>query len=324
MKRKIVTLVLLFPVLVVSAQIPIDSLVAFYPFNGNANDKSGNENNGNVIGATLTTDRYDNADQAYSFDGESNYIRVYDSDNLDDSNELSISCWFNTKNLGGDYHHDFVPIISKWFSWTHPDSCSYLIYLDGSNINYHINDGISRDTLQANINFNIDEWVHLVCLFDSTYFKIYVNGILQINKLSSISKINNSLADLKIGNWYKDYNSKYSTFEGVIDEIRIYKKALSEAEIHSLFNEPNTSIELKYNKPDILVYPNPTVDILTIEAKGINQYYVGIVNLLGQEVFYDDYKESINQIDLSKYNPGIYAITIKSDDFISTKKIIKQ
>jgi hypothetical protein len=55
----------------------IDSdLIAYYPFNGNANDESGNGNNRTVIGATLTTDRFDNPNQAYSFDGVSNYINV--------------------------------------------------------------------------------------------------------------------------------------------------------------------------------------------------------------------------------------------------------
>jgi len=47
-----------------------DGLVAYYPFNGNANDESGNGNNGTVYGATLTTDRFGNTNKAYSFDGK--------------------------------------------------------------------------------------------------------------------------------------------------------------------------------------------------------------------------------------------------------------
>jgi hypothetical protein len=47
-----------------------DGLVAHYPFNGNANDESGNGNNGTVNGATLTTDRFGNMNKAYSFDGK--------------------------------------------------------------------------------------------------------------------------------------------------------------------------------------------------------------------------------------------------------------
>ncbi|MCP3693720.1 MAG: BACON domain-containing protein, partial [Planctomycetaceae bacterium] len=59
-----------------------DGLVAYYPFNGNANDESGNGNNGTVNGATLSTDRNGNAASAYDFDGFS-IISVPDSDSLD-------------------------------------------------------------------------------------------------------------------------------------------------------------------------------------------------------------------------------------------------
>ena len=48
--------------------IPVEGLVAYYPFNGNANDESVNNNDGTVNGATLTADRFGNASSAYSFD----------------------------------------------------------------------------------------------------------------------------------------------------------------------------------------------------------------------------------------------------------------
>jgi hypothetical protein len=51
-----------------------NGLVAYYPFNGNANDATGNGNNGTVVGATLATDRFGNPNSAYSFDGASDYI----------------------------------------------------------------------------------------------------------------------------------------------------------------------------------------------------------------------------------------------------------
>jgi hypothetical protein len=53
-----------------------DGLVAYYPFNGNANDESGNGNNGAVNGATLIADRFGNANKAYSLDGLSDYINI--------------------------------------------------------------------------------------------------------------------------------------------------------------------------------------------------------------------------------------------------------
>ena len=59
-----------------------DGLVAYYPFNGNANDESGNGNDGTVIGATLTADRSGNPDSAYSFNGVNDYINVPHSSSL--------------------------------------------------------------------------------------------------------------------------------------------------------------------------------------------------------------------------------------------------
>ena len=60
----------------IQAQVPTNGLVAYYPFNGNANDSSGNGNNGTVNGASLTTDRFGNTNKAYSFNGSNNYITV--------------------------------------------------------------------------------------------------------------------------------------------------------------------------------------------------------------------------------------------------------
>lgn len=71
----------------------IDGLVAYYPFNGNADDESVNTNNGTVHGATLTTDRFGNANSAYSFDGLDDYIMISSSSSLDIRGNLTISAW---------------------------------------------------------------------------------------------------------------------------------------------------------------------------------------------------------------------------------------
>jgi len=77
-------------------------LVAYYPFNGNANDASGNGNNGIVNGATLTADRFGNPNSAYSFNGASDYIRVPNSNSLQLTNDFTLSAWINCKSLGGN------------------------------------------------------------------------------------------------------------------------------------------------------------------------------------------------------------------------------
>lgn len=63
----------------VPSYVPTNGLVGYWPFNGNANDESGNGNNGTVNGATLTSDRFGSTNAAYSFNGVSNYIECIQS-----------------------------------------------------------------------------------------------------------------------------------------------------------------------------------------------------------------------------------------------------
>jgi len=80
----------------------IGGLVAWYPFNGNANDESGKGNNGTVYGATLTTDRFGNSNAAYTFDGSS-YIEVPDDNTLDFVKTFTIAAWVKISTLNSSY-----------------------------------------------------------------------------------------------------------------------------------------------------------------------------------------------------------------------------
>jgi hypothetical protein len=80
------------------APILTQGLVAYYPFNGNANDETGNSHNGTVNDATLTTDKNGNTNSAYSFDGVNDYINI---SNIDLANKsFSISFWLKRNNYG--------------------------------------------------------------------------------------------------------------------------------------------------------------------------------------------------------------------------------
>src|SRR5438876_1084664 len=85
-----------------SAQVNlVNDLKVCMPFNGNALDKSGNSNNGIVVGATLTTDRFGNANSAYSF-GTNKSVSINSFSSLAPTNELTVSMWakcaINTSN----------------------------------------------------------------------------------------------------------------------------------------------------------------------------------------------------------------------------------
>src|SRR5262249_1271476 len=90
--------------------------VASYPFNGNANDVSGNSNHGILGGETtkptLTTDRFGNPNSAYLFGGyyNKNWIEIPNSPSLHFSNQMSISLWFKQCSFGGmDGYGNYSP-----------------------------------------------------------------------------------------------------------------------------------------------------------------------------------------------------------------------
>ena len=74
-------------------------LVAWYPFDGNASDMSGNGNHGTVNGATLGTDRHGFSGKAYSFDGVDDWIEVPSSSQLSIQENLSVSLWVELNSL---------------------------------------------------------------------------------------------------------------------------------------------------------------------------------------------------------------------------------
>ena len=73
--------------------VPSNGLVGWWPFNGNANDISGNGNNGTVNGATLSNDRYGQSNAAYAFNGTSQWIDIANSTSLNPTSQLTISVW---------------------------------------------------------------------------------------------------------------------------------------------------------------------------------------------------------------------------------------
>ena len=101
--KKIIFLICLFCLSQIYAQIPTyvptNGLVGYWGFNGNANDQSGNSNNGTVNGATLTTDRFGNSNSAYNFDGVNDYIRCINP-GPSGSTSRSVCFWMKTIEIG--------------------------------------------------------------------------------------------------------------------------------------------------------------------------------------------------------------------------------
>ncbi|MHA2101440.1 MAG: LamG domain-containing protein, partial [Candidatus Kariarchaeaceae archaeon] len=212
-----------------------DGLIAYYPFNGNANDESGNGNNGQEYGVSPTTDRFGNLNSAYFFDGIDDYINI---GNVINDNR-SVSVWFNpaftidntissrislvVRNTSNEYD-EFTLLIED-----HDPYKGKVAF--GRRINYDPHGiGSNSDLWLA------DNWYHVVSVIDpSEGMKLYINGILQDDIDNTSTEPMAVRAEYSaIGRWG---NSDNRYFHGKIDDVRIYDKALTEEEVLSLYHE---------------------------------------------------------------------------------------
>ena len=211
--------------------VPSDGLVGWWPFNGNANDESGNQNNGIINGASLTQDRFAKVNSAYSFDGLNDFISINNSSSLNiTGSQITISFWlFNQKN---DNMHKGI---SKG-GWD--VGCGFeFLYSDNNTIQLSgAYGGLQRiDNNPLNI---LNKWDHLVAVFNNGVGFFYVNGTkvdakLNGNQFKSFVSCDYPLIFGK----RSDQNFNLKGFvHGKMDDIGIWKRALTEAEILALYN----------------------------------------------------------------------------------------
>lgn len=217
---------LLAVLIVASAFVPttagadLDSgLVAFYPFTGDAEDDSGNGNHGSVQGPTLTADRNGQPDSAYHFAGGSDVILVADSASLDVEDAVSFTAWIRPEATSGTY------ILWRQDTAGGDGLFTFDIYPGV------IRCGLKRPTggsasIQGNTPIQEGVWQHLAVTWDGTTMRAYYNG--QPDGAAGFEgPMAVSDGDLSIGRYYQG-------FEGDIDEVRIYDRALSENDIAEL------------------------------------------------------------------------------------------
>ena len=147
----------------IPSYVPKNGLIGWWPFNGNANDESGNGNNGTVNGATLTSDKNGKINSAYSFNGLNNYI----STSRTSLSNFSFSIWFNTAQIE-PYSSLIDAYKENWEIYLSSLRPTFTTFSSPSKYAEYISD-------QSIIK---NKWNHLVCTFSSGTVKMYLNNLL--------------------------------------------------------------------------------------------------------------------------------------------------
>jgi hypothetical protein len=297
----------------VPGYVPTDSLKGWWAFNGNANDASGNGNNGTVNGATLTNDRFGEANRAFSFDGIDDYI-LTNYYGVENDNSRTFSFWVLNNSAT-------QKVIMSY--GTNDTSRTYFNIWTGYNCG-GISVDISHSAITYNSSLNNSNWNHYVIVLNKSIgsnvsnLLFYENGAL-LNSICNLyyDSLINTLKSfpLTFGK-YHAANTNY--FTGKIDDVGIWNRALTQSEIIALYNAISTNIEVGLLN-NIKIYPNPSNDFINIEGLNKNENTViKLYDLQGKLILSSEVKEK-GSIDISELNNGVYVILIGD----MTHKIIK-
>lgn len=198
-------------------------LIAYYPFNGNANDESGNDNHGTVNGAVLTVGTDGQADSAYEFDGRTSYISVPGSDSLKSpTTELTMIALVHPYGLS-QVGSAFGPILMKSNSGS--NAFQYRFAIGNGGILGGINNWFNGAWVNWPYAFN--RWHAVAMTLNGDTAKLYLNGKL----IGEDTIAGGMIADdrpLEIG---RDVPGALEVFYGKIDEIKIYSRELTKREV---------------------------------------------------------------------------------------------
>ena len=207
-----------------------EGLVAYYPFNGNAKDKSGNGNDGEVTGATFVDDRHGTNQRACYFDGDLDYIEIEHSDTVSfQAENFTISLWVKYIAVG-DWHALFIKA-SQASPWNGPS-----IFAMGDRMGGRIT-GNHLHYSKAHLGDNT--WHQFVFLKKGDDYKFFVDGNLDFEVRQALGNVNITTEPIVIGANHS--NRSQQNYKGFLDDIRIYNRALTEAEVKALYEFEKSS-----------------------------------------------------------------------------------
>lgn len=292
-------------------------LVAHYPFEGNANDATPYNNHG-AIGGNPTfqpvTNRPNAAGMSVVFDGEGDSIVAPNAVHLI-SDYTTVGFWIRVdgQNLNDAeaYVLDFGHWSERW-KISLPQHLRIVWTTNGNNLQFDefISDMDAKDGNELVIGF----WWYVTMVHDGTDDIIYIDGV-EVNRKPVATELNSTALPLGMGN---NPIEGGQFFEGSLDEVKIYNKALTGDEILQLYSTGTTGIKDLQNELNAYVeilYPNPTVNELTIKhGFGVSEnLLIRIFDATGrqvgaQRIAAQDMDNGIINLDVAGLQGGMYSL----------------
>ena len=266
------------------------NLVGHWPFETDANDSAGNNDGTLMDNAAIVADA--ERGPVLGLDGSGDYVTIDDDSSLDVT-QFSVSVWFKT-TLGGGHKQ----IIEKREN-SKSDNYNnfYLNVNDGSDdkISAMMSDGSSVSVIRSDGAITSDVWCHVVEVFDGTTHMMYVNGVLQSDTDTSVSSpyiAGTQTTHIGVNRGFGNYNYY---FDGKIEDVRVYDRALSGPEVFQLYQEDTT--------PQMATLPSPVNGVTLVDPNVVLNWMPGRDADLHDVYFGTDF-DDVNDADTTIYNPN--------------------
>ena len=256
----------------VPSYVPSNGLIGWWPFNGNANDESGNGHDGVVNNVNLTFDRKGISNSAYTFNGTSSYINISRQTQLNGA-AGTINAWIKSSSLLSSQAVIFgqsngrPQLVVEAERSTSPNKAA---------IDWKASDGTFPSAFSTS-DIDNGNWMMVTGIYGQNFLKIYVNGTLEDSVSTNLNQDNCSTDDIQIGGFYSvsancgNVVGLSQMFNGLIDDVGFWDRPLTNTEIQNLYIPPtcsygDTIYQSRYNQ----ICPNDSVHLFASgPAKGL-------------------------------------------------------
>ncbi len=310
------------------SQNPIVKLL----FTKNFIDSSGKSNHATNFGSTFTKDRYNRDSSAMYFDGQNDYITIK-PDSLLNLNEYTYSAWVN---VGTAVTNSYGASILSFGNTIYSQSLNFNIDFWGVNNFIGVGSNHSAQYSESRISSGLisnNTWYHVTLTRNFDRLRLYIDGEQVLDSLLSYTYDNNANYGVDtnraamIGS-KKGLYAKY--FNGIIDDVIIYNRALSKLEVDSLyksFKPINNTISLNNSEPILILKANKS----TADSSAYNRA-IEIQNVkytkdrYGKDnaAFLFDTNTSGLRYRLDSLNPKYYTMSawVKADTNINYNRLL--
>jgi hypothetical protein len=290
-----------------------NALVAHYKFEGNTADNTINLYNGATLGTTsFVTGSVDNS--AIMFNGSNSFMQL--PANIVNHQQISIATWINWKG------------VSSWqriFDFGNGEDEYLFLTPRASTLNMRL--AIKQNGVEQTLNTTmptLNKWTHVVVTIGETSVKIYMDGVLTAE---SGTITNRPMAFKPVLNYIgRSQFSADPTFNGSIDDFRVYNYELSASEVAQLAQLVSTNVTQQNKGGELTVWPNPANDILKITylpGTGANNANLQLYNTAGRLVLAETIQGIYEtEMDVSALPNGIYLLKLTNGNETTTKRVV--